>query len=61
MYEDWLHYVCMVSENTCPLKNIAHLLFLDTCTAADCERTDMSGTEKIIVLSIGLNKLFEVL
>ena len=31
MYEDWLHYVCMVSENTFPLKNIAHLLFLDVC------------------------------
>ena len=33
----------------------------DTCTAADCERTDMSGTEQIIVLSIGLHKHFEVL
>jgi hypothetical protein len=33
----------------------------DTCTAADCERTDMSGTAKFIVVSIGLYKLFEVL
>jgi hypothetical protein len=36
MYEDWLHYVRMDSENTFPLKNIAPLLFLDVCRWYHC-------------------------
>jgi len=39
MYEDWLHYVRMVSENTFSLKNIAHLLFLDVCRWYNCGNT----------------------
>jgi hypothetical protein len=39
MYEDCLHYVRMVSENTYPLKNIAPLLFLDVCRWYHCGNT----------------------
>jgi hypothetical protein len=39
MYEDWLHYVRIVSENAFPLKNIAHLLFLDVCRWYHCRNT----------------------
>ena len=39
MNEDWLHYVRIVSENAFPLKNIAHLLFLDVCRWYHCRNT----------------------
>ena len=31
MYTEWINYIRMLGSNEFPLKNIAHLLFLDVC------------------------------
>ena len=39
MYNEWINYIRILGSNEFPLKNIAHLLFLDVCRWYQCGNT----------------------